>query len=137
LISGSAVGFYGDRGDEVLTEESSAGEGFLSGVVKAWEAEAHLVEDLGVRLVQLRTGVVLGVSALCCDGSGKPRNFLQKDRSLRLRLGSVCLSVGAVFGTLRGAGLMEKLPKLPGPRRQATRWTVTDAGRKAISQQAR
>ena len=59
LISSSAMGFYGDRGEEQLTEESSAGEGFTSQVCQAWEQEALRVEPLGVRLVRLRTGLVL------------------------------------------------------------------------------
>ena len=59
LISSSAMGFYGDRGEEQLTEESSAGEGFTSEVCQAWEQEALRVEPLGVRLVRLRTGLVL------------------------------------------------------------------------------
>ena len=59
LISSSAMGYYGDRGEEQLTEESSAGEGFTSEVCQAWEREALRVEPLGVRLVRLRTGLVL------------------------------------------------------------------------------
>jgi uncharacterized protein (TIGR01777 family) len=59
LISSSAMGYYGDRGEEQLTEESSAGEGFTSEVCQAWEQEALRVEPLGVRLVRLRTGLVL------------------------------------------------------------------------------
>lgn len=61
LIAGSAIGFYGDRKDDVLTEESTSGQGFLSEVVRAWEEEALKAEGLGVRLVRLRTGVVLGL----------------------------------------------------------------------------
>ena len=58
LVSGSAVGFYGDRGDEVLTEESPAGDGFLAGVVKAWEEAAAPAAEAGVRVVNTRTGIV-------------------------------------------------------------------------------
>ena len=60
LISGSAVGYYGPRSDEELTEESSPGNDFLSGVCQAWEAAAAEAEPLGVRVVLLRIGVVLG-----------------------------------------------------------------------------
>lgn len=60
LISGSAVGFYGDRGNEELSEESTGGNGFLAEVCKAWEAEAGRAEVLGVRVVRCRLGVVLG-----------------------------------------------------------------------------
>ena len=59
LLSGSATGYYGERGDEVLTEESSKGEGFLSDVVEAWEAAAKPAVDAGIRTAFLRTGIVL------------------------------------------------------------------------------
>ena len=58
LLSGSAIGFYGDRGDDVLTEESPAGEGFLPEVVLAWEAAAQPAVDAGVRVAFLRSGIV-------------------------------------------------------------------------------
>lgn len=59
LVSASAVGYYGDRGDEQLEETSSAGEGFLPEVCKEWEAAAQAVSDIGLQSVQVRTGVVL------------------------------------------------------------------------------
>ncbi len=59
LVSQSAVGYYGPRGDEELTESASPGTGFLAEVVEAWEAEALAAEDLGLRVVLTRTGVVL------------------------------------------------------------------------------
>ena len=58
FIAGSAVGIYGNRGDEVLNEESPAGEGFLAEVCKDWEAEGEKAATDGVRVVHLRTGVV-------------------------------------------------------------------------------
>ncbi len=60
LLNASAVGFYGDRGDEELTEESPAGRGFLAETTLAWERAAREAVPAGVRLVLLRTGVVLG-----------------------------------------------------------------------------
>ena len=60
LVSASAVGYYGSRGDEVLTEQSSPGEDFLAQTCVAWEREALEGEKLGARLVRLRIGVVLG-----------------------------------------------------------------------------
>ena len=59
LLNASAVGFYGDRGDEVLTEASAAGDGFLTEVCRAWETEAAKATALGVRTVFLRFGTVL------------------------------------------------------------------------------
>lgn len=59
LVSASAIGFYGDRGDELLTEASPAGTGFTADVVRAWEAAADPARDAGVRVVRPRTGIVL------------------------------------------------------------------------------
>ena len=59
LVCASAIGYYGDRGDELLTEEAPAGTGFLAGVVREWEAEALRAEELGLRVVRGRIGVVL------------------------------------------------------------------------------
>jgi hypothetical protein len=60
LLNCSAVGYYGDRGDEELTELSPNGQGFLAEICKAWEAEACRAEESGVRVVLCRLGVVLG-----------------------------------------------------------------------------
>lgn len=59
LISASALGYYGDRGDEVLHEESAAGRGFLSEVCVAWETATQPAEKSGMRVVLLRIGIVL------------------------------------------------------------------------------
>lgn len=59
LVCASAVGFYGDRGDELLTEESRPGEGFLAEVVRAWEGAADPARAAGIRVVHLRFGIVL------------------------------------------------------------------------------
>jgi hypothetical protein len=60
FVSGSAVGYYGDRADERLSEASSGGDDFLARLCRRWEHAAQDAERLGVRVVQLRTGVVLG-----------------------------------------------------------------------------
>jgi uncharacterized protein (TIGR01777 family) len=60
LVSGSAVGYYGDRADEVLDEDAARGIGFLPDLCRGWEAAARAAEDLGVRVVMVRTGVALG-----------------------------------------------------------------------------
>jgi hypothetical protein len=62
LVCASAIGFYGDRGDEVLTEDSSRGTGFLADVVGAWEEAAQAARDAGLRTVHLRTGIVLSTA---------------------------------------------------------------------------
>jgi uncharacterized protein len=59
LVSGSAVGYYGDRGDEVLTEESDPGDDFMARVCIAWEDAARPAEAAGIRVVYGRTGVVI------------------------------------------------------------------------------
>lgn len=59
FIASSAIGFYGERGDEEVTESSAAGDNFLAGVCKEWEAESRRAEDAGIRTVLLRTGIVL------------------------------------------------------------------------------
>ncbi len=59
LLCASGAGYYGNRGDEVLTEQSAAGEGFLAEVCKQWEAASAPASDAGVRVVRLRIGVVL------------------------------------------------------------------------------
>jgi uncharacterized protein (TIGR01777 family) len=60
LINASAIGFYGDTGENEVDESSSAGSGFLAEVCQAWEAAAKPAENLGVRLVLLRIGFVTG-----------------------------------------------------------------------------
>jgi uncharacterized protein len=59
LISASAIGAYGDRGDEPLTEDSETGQGFLADVVRAWEAAAAPAKDSGLRVAYARSGLVL------------------------------------------------------------------------------
>ena len=60
LVCASAVGYYGDRGDEVLTESSAPGTGFLADLCREWETEAGRAESFGLRVVKLRIGFVLG-----------------------------------------------------------------------------
>lgn len=59
LLSGSAVGIYGDRGDEAVDEESATGTDFLAGVAREWEGATAAAKDAGVRVVLLRSGIVL------------------------------------------------------------------------------
>jgi len=59
FVTASAIGYYGDRGDEVLRESSAPGKGFLAEVCRDWEAASQPAVDAGIRSVQLRTGLVL------------------------------------------------------------------------------
>lgn len=68
FLGGSAIGYYGDRGAEVLTEQSGRGQGFLADLVEAWEASAKPAIDAGIRTCFLRTGVVLSP-----DGGALPK----------------------------------------------------------------
>lgn len=60
LVCASAVGYYGDRGDEPLSEDAQPGTGFLPKLCREWESKADLAEALGMRVAKIRTGVVLG-----------------------------------------------------------------------------
>jgi len=82
LVSASAVGIYGSRADEVLTEDVDPAEGFLADVCREWEAEAARAESLGVRVVSLRIGIVLA----------------KQGGALRKMLLPFELGVGAVLG---------------------------------------
>jgi uncharacterized protein (TIGR01777 family) len=78
LLNASAVGIYGSRGDELLTETSSHGSGFLADLTVEWEAVTHSAEPLGIRVVNLRFGLVLGR-----DGGALPKMMMP----FRLRMG--------------------------------------------------
>jgi len=60
FVCASAIGYYGDRGDEVLTESSTPGSGFLADVCRGWEKEADRAAEFGLRVIKLRIGFVLG-----------------------------------------------------------------------------
>ncbi len=60
MIQASAIGYYGNRGDEILDEETDSGNGFLADLCRDWEGTALKVKDYGVRLVRVRFGLVLG-----------------------------------------------------------------------------
>jgi uncharacterized protein (TIGR01777 family) len=71
LLSASAVGFYGDTGDRVVTEEDPAGSDFLAQLCSRWEAATASAEAAGVRVVHLRTGLVLDRSAMLMQVMGR------------------------------------------------------------------
>lgn len=62
LVCASAMGYYGDRGDEILREDSPAGKGFLADVSRAWEQAADPARERGIRVLHLRTGLVLAAT---------------------------------------------------------------------------
>ncbi|MGA9978869.1 MAG: TIGR01777 family oxidoreductase [Candidatus Sulfotelmatobacter sp.] len=62
FISSSAIGYYGNRGDEILKEESSAGTGFLPDVCREWEVATDAAAQAGIRTVLIRTGIVLSTA---------------------------------------------------------------------------
>ena len=83
LVSASATGFYGDRGDEVLREESASGEGFLSEVCREWEKATLAASQAGIRVVHLRIGFVLSA-----DGGGLPQMLTPFKLGVGGRVGS-------------------------------------------------
>jgi uncharacterized protein (TIGR01777 family) len=83
LLSGSAVGIYGDRGDEELDEESALGTDFLSRVCKDWEQSTARASDAGIRVAHLRTGLVLAR-----DGGALPRMLMPFRLGVGGRLGN-------------------------------------------------
>jgi uncharacterized protein len=83
FVCASATGYYGDRGDEILTESSGPGRDFLSLLARDWEAEAVRAEQSGIRTVRLRLGVILSA-----DGGALPRMLLPFRWGLGGRFGS-------------------------------------------------
>lgn len=83
LISASAIGIYGDRGDETLTEESKQGADFLADLAQQWEAEALKAEALGIRVVLARFGIILAR-----EGGALPKMLLPFKLGAGGRLGS-------------------------------------------------
>jgi hypothetical protein len=75
LVSASAVGFYGNRGDETLTEESAPGNSFLADLAKDWEAEALRAEEFGTRVVLARFGIILATEGGALPEMMQPFKF--------------------------------------------------------------
>jgi uncharacterized protein (TIGR01777 family) len=83
LVSASAIGIYGNRGDETLTEESTPGTDFLAGLAQEWEAEALKAEALGIRVVLARFGIILAR-----EGGALPKMLTPFKLGVGGRLGS-------------------------------------------------
>jgi len=75
FVSASAIGIFGDRGDEVLTEESTPGRDFLAGLTAEWEAEAMKGQELGMRVVCARFGIILAKNGGALPQMMKPFKF--------------------------------------------------------------
>lgn len=124
FVSGSAVGFYGDRGDEQLDETSLAGDGFLSEVCQEWENEAARAIELGIRVAQIRTGVVLSA-----EGGALQKMLPPFKLGLGGRLGSgrqwfPWIHIDDIVGIIRHAILTSSLK---GPVNGAAPEAVTNA----------
>jgi uncharacterized protein (TIGR01777 family) len=83
IVASSAIGFYGDRGDETLTESSAAGSDFLGGLCREWEAESARGTEFGARVVMLRFGIILAA-----HGGALPRMALPFKMGAGGRLGA-------------------------------------------------
>ena len=72
FLGASAVGYYGNSGDEVIQESREAGQGFLAGLCREWEGESRKASLLGLRVVLLRTGIVLSRNGGALAKMGRP-----------------------------------------------------------------
>jgi uncharacterized protein (TIGR01777 family) len=109
LISASAIGFYGDRGSEVLREESSMGSGFLSDVCQAWEQSTEPASRSGIRVVHMRMGIVLSP-----DGGALAKMLLPFKMGVGGKIGSgnqymSWISLDDVIGTITYALFTDSL----------------------------
>ena len=109
MVAASAIGFYGDRGDERLDEESRAGTGFLPDVCREWEAATRPAVEAGIRVVNLRIGVVLSR-----DGGALKPMLLPFRLGLGARIGNggqywSWISLADVVGALRHALVIDTL----------------------------
>lgn len=109
LVSASAIGYYGNRGDELLDEESSPGDDFVARVCVQWEASTAPAAAAGIRVARVRSGIILGR-----DGGVLPRVLLPFRLALGGRMGtgrqymswiSIGDEVGAILHALTGAGV--------------------------------
>ena len=108
LVSASAVGYYGDRGETPLTEDSAAGAGFLADVCREWEAAADAARSAGIRVVHPRLGLVLAK-----QGGALPRMTLP----FRLGVGGVVGSGRQYWSWIELGDLVRAIEYLPRARR--------------------
>jgi uncharacterized protein len=125
FVSASGIGYYGDRGDEVLTEESEPGDLFLSEVCKEWEAAARPAAEAGMRVPIIRTGVVLSA-----EGGALPRLLPLFKLGVGGRMGSgrqwwSWISIDDEVGAIRW--LLEPTNDVTGPVNLTAPGTTTNA----------
>lgn len=109
FLAASAIGYYGNRGDEVLTEASSNGRGFLAQLTRDWEAEVSRARELGMRTVELRFGVILSM-----QGGALPKMLTPFKFGLGGKLGSgqqwmSWVTLQDVVGVIRAALVDDRL----------------------------
>jgi hypothetical protein len=124
LVSASAVGFYGDRGDELLDEHAAAGPGFLSEVCQEWERQSGRASEFGMRVAQIRVGVVLSA-----EGGALPRMLPAFKFGVAGRLGSgrqwfPWIHIADLVGIMRHT---MQSPQVSGPLNAAAPGIVTNA----------
>jgi len=139
LVSASAVGYYGDRGEALLTEESGPGSGFLADVCREWEASADLARAAGIRVVHPRIGIVLAGEGGALPTMARPFRFgvggvIGTGRQYwswigiddLVRVIELCLAIDAL------AGPVNVVAPTPATNREFTRTLSRVLGRPAI-----
>jgi uncharacterized protein len=109
LLAASATGYYGNRGDEVLTESSASGEGFLAALARDWEAQSLRAESLGVRTVLLRFGMILSARGGALPRMATPFRFGFGGRIGSGKQWMSWIALEDVVGVIRAALAHERL----------------------------
>lgn len=124
VVCASAIGYYGDRGDEILTEDSEKGTGFLSDVVADWEAAADPARHAGIRVVNARTGLVVS------DKGGAWQRMIKLFKmgvGGRLGSGDQYWSFISIADEVRALRYLADSPNLEGPVNLTAPHPVTNA----------
>ena len=123
FLCASAIGYYGDRGDEILDESAAAGAGFLSEVCAAWENAAAPASQAGVRVVHLRTGLVLSASG---GALGKMLTPFRMGMGGKLGSGRQWMSWIAMDDLTSAVGWLLNHPEISGPVNMVAPGAVTN-----------
>jgi len=140
FVCASAIGIYGNRGEELLTEDSPLGEdGFLVAVAREWEAAANIAQSTGIRVVNLRLGVVLGLGGGALPGMLLPFRWglggplgTGKQYMSWIALEDVLRSIEFVLGQLSISGPVNCVAPNPVTNREFTRELSSVLGRPAF-----